>query len=225
MSVMTPTHVELLKEAIVNDLPHPMTQWPGGYPDEVEAALIDAVLSIRSAYGSSPSTGVRGAVGRYRDAVGVGGGKLNDLARLASITEQQLTTILQNKQKTSGVLKAHAILQAAANLTSAGVTRADQLSPKDHRKAYTQVRGLGGVTWEYLTMLLGHPGIKADRWITRWVANAVHAERQLSSEQAHALLKQAATELSHGAPEVPGISLTQLDHAIWRVARSGGVAA
>jgi len=36
----------------------------GGYPSEVEAALVDAVLSIRNTYGTSPSTGVRGAVGR-----------------------------------------------------------------------------------------------------------------------------------------------------------------
>ena len=219
VSAMTKTQVGLLKEAISRDLPHPMTQWPGGYPGEVEAALIDAVLSIRATYGSSVNTGVRGAVGRYRDAVG--GGELNDLARLAGFSEQQLVTILQNRQKTSGVLKADAILQAAANLTTAGVVRADELSPEVHRRAYTQVRGLGGVTWEYFTMLLGHPGIKADRWITRWVSNAVVADRQLTSEQAHDLLMRAATELSEADAE-PSPSLTQLDHAIWRVARGAG---
>jgi len=47
----------------------PWAQWGGGWPDLIEAALIDAVLSIRNRYGKNPTTtsGVRGVVQRYRD--------------------------------------------------------------------------------------------------------------------------------------------------------------
>jgi hypothetical protein len=209
--------VEWVKAAITESLPQPWAEWPGGWPNEVESALIDAVLSIRANYGSSSSTGVRGAVRRYRDDVG--GGALNDLTRLAAYSPDQLETVLKNQQKTSGVSKAQAIVEAAHALVSAGVTKAEHVSPEEHLSAYTRVHGLGKVTWEYFTMLLGHPGIKADTWITRWVSDAVGADRQLSSDHAHALLKRAAAELGIGADsDLP--NLTQLDHAIWNVART-----
>ena len=209
--------IDLLKAAIERELPKPWTAWPGGYPNEVEAALVDAVLSIRAAYGNSPASGVRGAVSRYRKWVD--GGRLDDLARLANFTPDRPAEVLGNHQKTSGVLKAAAIVEAANNLLAAGVTCAADLDPETHRRAYTRVHGLGGVTWEYLTMLLGHSGIKADTWVTRWVSEAVGAT-QLSNRDAHDLLAEAARELGIGSndPEVPG--LTQLDHAIWNAARA-----
>ena len=215
---MSRVEVERLKKAITDTLPEPWAEWPGGWPDEVEAALIDAVLSIRANYGSSSSTGVRGAVRRYRDEVG--GGPLNDLARLAAYSPAQLESVLKNQQKTSGVSKAQAITEAANALIAAGVTKAEHVSPEDHRSAYTRVQGLGKVTWEYFTMLLGHPGIKADTWITRWVSDAVGADRQLTSAHANELLKQAATELGIDAGGAERPNLTQLDHAIWKVART-----
>jgi hypothetical protein len=50
--VMSEDNVTQLVRAISEQLPQPLTAWPGGYPGEVEAALIDAVLSIRARYGS-----------------------------------------------------------------------------------------------------------------------------------------------------------------------------
>jgi hypothetical protein len=111
-------------------------------------------------------------------------------------------------------------VEAAKALVAAGVTKAEHVCPEEHRSAYTRVHGLGKVTWEYFTMLLGHPGIKADTWITRWVSDAVGADRQLTSEHANALLKEAATELGIGAGNAEPPTLTQLDHAIWKVART-----
>lgn len=216
-TAMSSSAVERVKAAITESLPQPWAQWPGGWQDEVEAALIDAVLSIRANYGSS-TTGVRGAVRRYR--TDVGGGPLDDLNRLAACSPDELARVLRNEQKTSGVLKALAIVEAAKALVAVGVTKAGHVSPEDHRRAYTGVHGLGGVTWEYFTMLLGHPGIKADTWITRWVSDAVGADGQLSSNDANALLKQAAAELGIGAGRADCPNLTQLDHAIWKVARA-----
>ena len=53
--------------------------WPGGWPGEIEAALIDAVFSIRARYGTGEN-GVRGVVKRWRDERG---DVLDDLRALA----------------------------------------------------------------------------------------------------------------------------------------------
>ena len=160
---------------------------------------------------------MRGAVGRYREAVG--GGQLNDLARLAKFSPGDLQEVLHNHQNTSGVPKAKAIVDAAQALVAVGVNRAEDVVPSEHGRAYTSVYGLGKVTWEYLTMLLGHPGIKADTWITRWVSEAVHADSRLSSKEARDLLAAAASGLGIGWDDPAQPTLTQLDHAIWKVAR------
>jgi len=59
--------VDQLLEAVAARLPATWPQWGGGWPYEIEAALIDAVLSIRNRYGKSPTSGVRGSVTRYRN--------------------------------------------------------------------------------------------------------------------------------------------------------------
>src|SRR3954453_16521771 len=43
--------------------------YPGGYPQEVEAALLDSVFSLSAVYGS-PETGARAVVKRWREHVG-----------------------------------------------------------------------------------------------------------------------------------------------------------
>lgn len=215
---MTPTSdVATLQRAIETKLPQPWTEWPGGWPDEVEAALIDAVLSIRARYGSA-DTGVRRVIKQYRHEVG--GGRLDDLARLANFDTTRLAEVLANKQRTSGRPKAEAIVEAADNLVNAGLRSASDLDPVRHKGAYTRVHGLGVVTWEYFTMLLGQPGLKADTWVVRWVSS--HLNREVPSREARELLGAVATRLGDGAAgSSTHALLTRLDHQIWRAARSG----
>jgi hypothetical protein len=73
--------VALLVCALEAPLPGDWPEWPGGWPGKVEAALIDAVLSIRATYGQSHN-GVRGAIQRWQAARD--GGALDDLTVLAS---------------------------------------------------------------------------------------------------------------------------------------------
>lgn len=182
--------------------------WPGGYPGEIEAALIDAVLSIRASYGS-PENGVRGAVNRYRSHIG--GDHTDDLTRLSGMDHELMSRVLNN-QVTSGRTKASAIVEAAGNLVEAGVTDASDVDPLDpkQKKAYTSVHGLGWVTWEYFGMLLGKPGVKADKWIVAAASRAVG--RKLSSVEARGLVLGASEELN--------VSATTLDHALWAHERS-----
>lgn len=185
----------------------PTTGYPGGWPDEIEAALIDAVLSIQARYGT-PHTGVRAATARYRAGVGT---VLDDLTRLATAEPAALADLLRNHQRTGGRLKAAAIVEAADNLVTAGVRHAAHLAPTDtrHRRAYVRVRGLGPITWDYLLMNLGHPGVKADTWILRWIHSTLH--RPVNAAHARRLIIDAAEDLE--------VSPTTLDHAIWAHAR------
>lgn len=182
--------------------------WPGGRQDQIEAALIDAVLSIRAKYGSE-TNGVRGAVARYKDAVG--DPAPNDLCRLAQFDAKELQAVLGN-QFTSGRTKASAITEAAAKLCAVGVINAVDLDPRraEQKGAYTSVHGLSWVTWEYFGMLLDRPGVKADRWITRFVVRAL--ERDVKPQEARDLLLDAASKLE--------VSPMNLDHAIWDYERN-----
>jgi len=67
MTQLEGDQVDQLHEAVAARLPATWPQWGGGWPYEIEAALIDAVLSIRNRYGKSPTSGVRGSVTRHRN--------------------------------------------------------------------------------------------------------------------------------------------------------------
>jgi len=198
-----------LAEHVDRELSKPWPVFRGGYPHEVEAALIDAVLSIRNIYGTSPTTGVRGAVRRWREERQVGAGGLDDLSQLAEADALSLAEVLDNRQVLrGGLLKAEGIVVAATRLAAAGVTSAAHVDPKEteHRNAYVGVKGLGPVTWTYLLMLLGHSGVKADTWVIRFVEDGLG--RPSTAKEAEALVTAVAAELD--------VEATTLDHAIWR---------
>lgn len=195
--------VASLLEHIRHQLPTTWTAWPGGWRDEVELALVDAVLSIRSRYGTA-TTGVRKRVSLYRHQRG---GRADDLTALAGMDPSALGDLLQTRQRTGGALKAEAIVQAAVRLTAVGVRHAVDLDPNSpsQKAAYVGVTGLGPVTWQYLLMLVGKPGVKADTWICRFVEAALG--RPVGPPEAEMLLRRAADALE--------VSATNLDHAIW----------
>jgi hypothetical protein len=65
-----------------------------------------------------------------------------------------------------------------------------------------------GVTWHYLLMLAGIPGVKPDRMIARFVAGALGVpSASVSSETAARILAQATKSL--------GVSSTTLDYHVW----------
>ncbi len=57
-----------------------------------------------------------------------------------------------------------------------GVNNAEEfhgLDPATAKRVYTGVQGLGYVTFEYFTMLLGIPGVKVDIMIKRFITEAL----------------------------------------------------
>ncbi|MBT2534817.1 hypothetical protein [Arthrobacter sp. ISL-69] len=206
------TDLDLLLLAIAA-MPTPWKKWPGGYPDRLDLALVDAVMSIRFRYGRERKdgswTGARGAVLRYQkhseDITGA-----EKMKHLANHDPVALERILNRQKVHSGKTKAFAIVEAAKRFTAIGVTELAHVRPHDpeHRHQYTGVSGLGPVTWEYFTMLLSHEGVKADTWLTEFVGRAVR--RPVLSEFAGSLVKEAAETL--------GAKQNELDHAIWSFA-------
>lgn len=185
--------------------PNTWPKWPGGWRGEIEAALLDAVLSIRARYGT-PDSGVRAAIGRWR--LRRVGDKIDDLEFLASAKPHDLVEVLRNHQRLPcRTTKAEAVIEAATRLGKAGVRCAVDLDIRSpaHRAAYTGVPGLGPVTWGYFGMLLGLSGVKADTWLVRVVAAAVGSSRDPA--QAAIITKAAAVDL--------GVDPIHLDHATW----------
>lgn len=82
------------------------------------------------------------------------------------------------------------------------------------KNAWLKVPGQGpGVTWHYVQMLAGIPGIKPDRMITRFVAKALDRPlRTVVPSFCVELLTAVASEL--------GMTASGLDHAIWNYQRA-----
>ncbi|RAX15343.1 hypothetical protein DC347_17915 [Pseudarthrobacter sp. AG30] len=192
------------------------TAWPGGWPDQIGMALVDAVFSIRAVYKTKDP--VKGVLGRANSFLDAYPDAANDLECLLSLGEMRIRKVMGNG-KTVGRYKSECIIEAACNFLSltppvrtAAHLRA--LDP-DHKRAYTEVKGLGDVTYEYLTMLLGQPGIKADRMIRGFVDAALE-EQHLAPVKAETARRIVAAV--HAA-ERPDVELQKFDHAIWMYQR------
>jgi hypothetical protein len=192
--------------------------YPGGYPQEIEAALLDSVFSLSAVYGSA-ETGARAVVKRWRDHVGR---PLNSLSALVADVEgaggpQEFRVILKNNaiavpNSKDQPTKAAAVYGVARTLTQFGVDAADDVrtknaeDPKGLYRAITKERGVGEAGATYFLMLLGIQGVKADVMIRRFVAQALGVA-DVEPAQSQDLVAAAA-----GALEV---DLLSLDYAIW----------
>lgn len=199
---------------------------PKGYRDGLALCMIDSVQSTGVTYSS-----VGKVLDRYRayrrdqygEPAADGAAEL-----LATFDEcggpDGWAARIGTRNRTStrgGVLKAEAIRNAAAVLTTEGIETTDalreaaddELRLKRVRKAWCEVKGQrSGITWRYVLMLAGVPGVKPDRMIIRFVADALEVPRR-SVDTAY-----AAEIVTAAAPELD-MSPTALDHAIWRFQR------
>jgi len=124
---------------------------------------------------------------------------------------------MDNRQLTStrnGILKADAVMRAAACLVDRNVVKSHELLALDGggraelRSAWTKVAGQrSGLSWSYLLLLAGEEEVKPDRMVVRFVAAAIG--RVPSADEAAGLVRAAAEHL--------GVSVRPLDHRIWRV--------
>ncbi|MGO4452533.1 hypothetical protein [Arthrobacter sp. RAF14] len=209
---------QLVAEAVVTHIGD-KDAWhrSSGYGKRIDLALINAVLSMRARFGRQLTdgsfNGVRGAVERYRAV------HLNLTTdwfeTLAAQNEADLVRLLGRAKLNGGKSKALGIIEAAHAFVAAGLTDKTRLlaNPTEAEAAYRSVKGLGPWTFQYFTMLIGAESVKPDVWIIRFVARVVGEE--VSPERAFAAVRSAAELLDAGSSE--------LDHAIWAFASSGGL--
>lgn len=194
-------------------------QWPGGWPDDIESALVDAVFSARAVYRTRHGRGVHQQVTKWRDGRTGAGSTLRDLRDeiAAAHPETWASKTFENEQRSpgrrpnapGGPTKAAAVLEAANRLLDANIATASDLTDStagEAKRALRSVAGIGYATTNYFFMLLGRPGVKPDRMIHRFVKDAT--SHQHTSVRAEELITRAA--------EVLDVAPHELEHAIWK---------
>ncbi len=125
--------LRLIAEQLENTAaPSRSPHWTPGWPEEIEAALLDAVFPARALYGQ-PENGVRRVVSRWREHRE--SDQLDDLQTLASyaMRSEPLAEILGNRQRVAGnsTTKTECVASLAAVLHQLGVREAKDLIDSD----------------------------------------------------------------------------------------------
>ncbi|WP_052583233.1 hypothetical protein [Mycobacteroides abscessus] len=196
---------------------------PDGYRDSLALCVVDSVQSTGVTYSSVVK--VVDAYRAYRRAQGGDPNADGVSELLATFTELDgpdgWADKIGNRNRTStrgGVLKSEAIRDAATVLAANGIetTTALRAAAEDAthlarvEAAWCAVKGQrSGITWHYMQMLAGIEGVKPDRMICRFVADALEqSRRSVTTGFALEILTAAAKEMR--------MSPTDLDHAVWQ---------
>lgn len=200
---------------------------PEGYRG-LALCVIDAIWSMGVRY-----SGVVRVIDRYRAERAAGGKNADDdtPGDLVAFVDalggpSEFAARMKNRQLTStrgGVLKAGAVYQAAKQLDSLGVRSPARLSEASEKQrdeladAWSGIQGQGsGISWSYFLMLSGTQGVKADRMVRRFLADA------LGRPSAEDVGVAEAVELVTAAAERLNTEPTTLDHQIWLYQRAQG---
>lgn len=220
--------VEKLADSFTEFCPTPdALRVPDGYRDS-GLALIDAIFSIRAHY-----TGAQDVVRRYAEFAGVQVVPLDPvsgspdrhgipdiLANLAGIDAATVANdIFDNRSRSGGHMKAALVVTAATRLVKEDCrTREDvalddsAASYTEQKRAWTDIPGLGWVTFEYFRLLCGAETVKPDVMVLRWI-DRITGSRP-SARQGLAAMRALASELA-ARWQVEGVSLRSLDQTVW----------
>ena len=217
---MTPNDVakvcQHVRETIGGD-PEQWTKWPGGWPDDIESALIDAVFSARAIYRTKHDRGIYRNVDDWqqrRERVTFSLDAL--IAEINAVGVSAWASTFGNSQVSPGrredapcgPSKAATVREAAGKLRGTSVNVAadiDSDTAATTKTALRSVSGIGFATSNYFLMLLGVPGVKPDRMIHRFLKDATgHSFSNVRAEQ---VLRDVAAQFD--------VQEHVLDHAIW----------
>jgi hypothetical protein len=209
--------IDLLTEQLVDRLIVSFPTWPrwrGGWPQQADAALVDAVFSTRASY----ETTVLPLVHRWIDArdgrpeLGTGVSALTNAGR------DFVFSVVANQQFVPGrvhKLKVDAVLEVAEQLNAERLDAADQIvaaayADRDAVRAIVErTKGVGRAQSSYFLMLLGVQGVKADTMVTDWVTRELDTE-PLSQDQIEQIVAGAARHHRINQDQIV------VDHGIWR---------
>ncbi len=198
----------------------------------VPLCVIDAVFSIGVRYESTERT-VTEFCERYRwQRDGRGRTKEHTVSEFVKILEpyenrweEMADHVFRNRQRTStrsGILKAEATFKFAKALKQFDIeTFADVLKSglrNELRQAIKTIPGQSsGLSYAYFLILAGNQdGVKPDRMVTRFVADALGV-RNVSPELAEELVRSASRTLR---VEFPRLVPSSLDNKIWKYQRA-----
>jgi hypothetical protein len=197
--------------------------WPGRYPNSVALCVIDSIQSLGVRYG-----GVKNVIASYRQhRTGTGASAARDglTQLLATFDEvgghEEWAGKIGNGQRTysrrTAPRKSEAIQAAAKALQAVGIETTADLRKAAKSPELLAVVGAAwrgapgqrsGISWWYLLMLAGVPGVKPDRMIKRFVAKALGTtEFKIGDGFAIDIVTAAAAAIDSDP--------TTLDHAIW----------
>jgi len=192
--------------------------WPGGWPGDIEAALVDAVFSARAVYRSKNGKGIYANVAAWRAGRDRTDWSLDELiAEIDGMGVDAWAGHFGNRQHSptrppsapGGPSKAATVREAAGALREQGINTATDIglgNTETAQRVLAAVPGIGRGTANYFLMLLGAPGARPDRMVHRFLREA--AGHAFSDAQAESAVIAAAERLSV-QPHV-------LAHAIWR---------
>ena len=199
------------------------TKYGGGWECRISVALIDAVFSMSARYETANGKGVGPRViALAKDWKGFSNDPSDDLQLLIDRGEEPIRTAMGSGKVAPGReaerFKSMAVVEAAQKFVDLGIVSSKDLesvrkgtddSAKKLKKAYIDIPGLGDVTFEYFLMLLGVPGVKADRMINRFVERSLGTDKG-ARERIIAAHEEWLKQDGNSA------SLIEFEHAIWR---------
>ena len=200
------------------------------YYDSLPQCIIDAVYSIGVKYTSTKKTVIR-----YCDNVSVtrihdplvdpsDAHTVNELIlNISRYVNYGADALFRNKQKTStknGILKADAVYRFATVLAANGIqTLADIRSASSATidRIEQQIKEIpgqkSGISFSYFLMLSGdNSHMKIDRWLLRFVGEALEAKKFSNVAQAYTDLLAVCDKLKK---VYPNLTPRLLDHTIW----------
>ncbi|WP_328354127.1 hypothetical protein OG976_22950 [Mycobacterium sp. NBC_00419] len=201
---------------------------PAGYRDSLALCVVDSVQSTGVTYSSvesvitryrayrreqsgDPNTdGVPELLTTFDELIGAGGWALR-------IGNRNRTSTHAGAPLKSAAIRAAALALAAEEVDSAASLRKAALDTERLTRVEASWRAVpgqrSGITWHYVQMLAGIPGIKPDRMICRFVADVLGMPRRaVTTGFALQILTATAVEM--------GMSPTDLDHGVWQWQRA-----
>jgi hypothetical protein len=192
---------------------------PGGYPDSLALAVLDAIWAMIARYEIT-----RGVVSRYVATRHQQGGNayVDGISDLLTEYERwrgvdgfidRIGTRNRVSTQRDATRKGEAVHLAALAFQKLGVETAEDFRAAQGAElgqsletAWRSLPGQrSGISWRYLRMLLGLEDVKPDRMITAFVSSALG--RAVGADEAIELIRAAAAELS--------VSERTLDHEVW----------
>ena len=202
------------------------------YYDSLPQCIIDAVYSIGVRYTSTRNTVINycnnTGVARLSTPLGSPSDThtvndlLNNIEAHPTVVECA-NHLFENKQKTSttnGILKADAVKRFATVLQSHGIQTLSDIRTASAttisaiESAIKTIPGQkSGISFSYFLMLSGDDNhMKIDRWLLRFVGDALGVHRYNNVSQAYADLLVVCSELKK---LYPNLTPRLLDHTIW----------